>query len=105
MPLHSASSERKSGDCMQLPVSEDVTNEDLRKLLHCSQEGVRDPSYLLFYFALVVKELEKSRPNENWPKVIVNVALGQANLDRLTSSSYTLRLEVQDQLSIHSAKP
>jgi hypothetical protein len=31
---------------LQLPVSEDITNEDLRKLLQCRQEGVSDPSYL-----------------------------------------------------------
>ncbi|OHD28871.1 MAG: hypothetical protein A2Y31_06720 [Spirochaetes bacterium GWC2_52_13] len=44
---------------LQLPVSGDVTNEDLRKLLHCSQEGVRDPIYLLPDFAHVVKELKR----------------------------------------------
>ncbi|MBJ2355820.1 MAG: ATP-binding protein, partial [Sphaerochaeta sp.] len=44
-------------------------------------------------------------PVENWPKVIGNVALGQAILGRVTASSYILRLEGQDLRSRHSAKP
>ncbi|MBJ2355821.1 MAG: IS21 family transposase [Sphaerochaeta sp.] len=58
---------------LQLPVSEDVTNEDLRKLLHCSQEGVRDPSYLLPDFAHVVKELKKTHVTSGlvWTEYLV----------------------------------
>ncbi len=89
---------------MELPVSEDVTHEGLRKLLHCHQEGIRGQSYLLpvFYTA---NELEKSRPEENWAKAIGTVALGQAILERVTASSCMLRLEGQALRSIHSAKP
>ncbi|HQA93701.1 MAG TPA: ATP-binding protein [Bacteroidales bacterium] len=44
-------------------------------------------------------------PIENWPKVIGNVALGQAILGRVTAASYILRLEGQDLRSRHSEKP
>ena len=44
-------------------------------------------------------------PIENWPKVIGNVALGQAILGRVTAASYILRLEGPDLRSRHSAKP
>ena len=44
-------------------------------------------------------------PIENWPKVIGNVALGQAILGRITAASYILRLEGPDLRTRHSVKP
>ena len=44
-------------------------------------------------------------PIENWPKVIGNVALGQAILGRVTAASHTIRLEGPDLRERHSAKP
>jgi len=44
-------------------------------------------------------------PIENWPKVIGNVALGQAILGRVTAASYILRLEGLDLRTRHSVKP
>ena len=44
---------------LKLPVAEDVTNEDLRALLYNSQEGIRDPEYMLPDYAYIVEELKK----------------------------------------------
>lgn len=44
---------------LKLPVAEETTNEDLRTLLYNSQEGIRDPGYMLPDFAYVVEELKK----------------------------------------------
>ena len=40
---------------LKLPVAEDVTNEELRALLYNSQEGIRDPEYMLPDYAYIVE--------------------------------------------------
>ncbi|MGI6436470.1 MAG: IS21 family transposase [Sphaerochaeta sp.] len=45
---------------LKLPVSEDVSNEDLKALLYNSQKGIRDPEYMLPDYAHIVEELKKT---------------------------------------------
>lgn len=44
---------------LKLPVAEDVTNEDLKAFLYNSQEGIRDPEYMIPDYAYIVEELKK----------------------------------------------
>src|SRR5690554_6057790 len=43
-----------------LPIPEDVTNAELRELLLNSQQGVRNPDYLLPDFKNIIKELKRA---------------------------------------------
>jgi DNA replication protein DnaC len=44
-------------------------------------------------------------PKENWPKVLSNIALGQAILGRVTAASFTINLEGEDMRKNHATRP